>query len=165
MKPLQRPDSIHFHAAQRWLELDEPAEANLELAKITPSLQANPEVLAARWEAYAGSGKWDEALAIATAMIELEPEAPLGWTYRTYALNELNHTADARDNLLGVVDKFSADPTIRYDLACCECLLGRNEQAMDWLQQAFQLGNTRQMKLVALADTDLKPLWSAIDEI
>ena len=34
---------------------------------------------------------------------------PLGWVHRSYALHELKRTAEARDNLLRVVDKFPAD--------------------------------------------------------
>ena len=69
---------------------------------------------------------------------------------------------EARDNLLRVVDKFPTSPIMRYNLACYECQLGRLEQAKQWLEKAFALGDAKQMKLAALDDPDLEPLWKEI---
>ncbi len=122
-------------------------------------------MLKARWGVYAAAGKWEAALDIAAALIQLEPKDPLGWIHRSYALHELRRTAEARDNLLGVVDKFPISATMRYNLACYECQLGRLEQAKDWLEKAFQLGDAKQMKLAALDDPDLKALWKNIGTV
>jgi len=67
--------------------------------------------------------------------------------------------------LLPVVDKFPKDATMRYNLACYECQLGRLKEAEEWLSKAFDIGDARKLKLVALDDHDLQPLWSAISEI
>jgi len=67
--------------------------------------------------------------------------------------------------LLGVVDKFRTNATLRYNLACYECQLGRLEQAKLWLEKAFQLGDAKAMKLAALDDRDLEPLWKEIGNI
>ena len=61
------------------------------------------------------------------------PESALGWVHRYYAFHELKRTAEARDNLLRVVDKFPEDPIMRYNLACYECQLGNLERAKQWL--------------------------------
>jgi tetratricopeptide (TPR) repeat protein len=159
MNALQPPYSLHLQAAQGWLELGNHVEAEAELDNITASLRAHPVVLRVRWEVYAAVKKWEAALDIAAAVIQLDPDGPLGWVYRSYALHELKRTAEARDNLLRVVDRFPASATIRYNLACYECQLGRLEQAKGWLQKAFRLGNAKQMKLAALGDPDLQPLW------
>ena len=50
-------------------------------------------------------------------------------------------------------------------MACYECQLGRLEQARDWLQKAFELGDARRMKLAALKDPDLEPLWKEIESV
>jgi tetratricopeptide (TPR) repeat protein len=162
MKPLAPPDTIHLLAAQGWLELGNHIEANKELENITPELQAHSAVLAVRWEIYAAAKKWEATLDIAAALIQLEPHDPLGWVHRSYALPELKRTAEARDNLLRVVDKFTMSTTMRYNLACYECRLGRLEQAKQWLEKAFALGDTKKMKLAALDDPDLEPLWKHI---
>jgi exodeoxyribonuclease V alpha subunit len=73
-----------------------------------------------------------------------------GWTFRS------------RDNLLRVVEKIPISATMRHDLDCCECQLGNLEQAKDWLEKAFKLGNAKKMKLAALNDPDLAPLWKQL---
>jgi len=54
---------------------------------------------------------------------------------------------------------FPLSATMRYNLACYECRLGRMEQAKEWLEKAFKLGDAKQMKLAALQDPDLGALW------
>jgi tetratricopeptide (TPR) repeat protein len=162
VKLLEPPDSLHLEAAQGWLGLGNHIEADAELDNITASLRAHPDVLRVRWEVYAAAKKWEAALDIAAALIQLDPDGPLGWVNRSYALHELKRTAEARDNLLRVVDKFPISATMRYNLACYECQLGRLEQAKEWLEKAFKLGDARAMKLAALDDPDLEPLWREI---
>jgi TPR repeat protein len=93
------------------------------------------------------------------------PQHPLGWVHRSYCLHELKRTEEARDNLLRVVDKFPDDPIMRYNLACYECQLGKLEQAKNWLTKACELGDPKKIKMMALADPDLEPLWKEIGEI
>ena len=165
MTPLEPPDSFHLVAAQGWLELGNHIEANEELEKIAPELRAHPNVLKLRWEIYAAAKKWERALDIAAALIQLEPEELLGWVHRSYALHELKRTAEARDNLLRVVDRFPQSATMRYNLACYESQLGNLERAKQWLEKAFELGDAREMKLASLQDPDLEPLWKDIGKI
>ena len=89
----------------------------------------------------------------------MQPEDPLAWVHRSFALHELKRTAEARDNLLRVVDRFPNDGTMRYNLACYECQLGNLERARGWLDKAFQLPDAAKLKLAALEDPDLQPLW------
>ncbi len=162
--PLQPPDSYHLQAAQGWIELENYIEADAELDKITPHLRAHPDVLKVRWEIYAAARKWEAALDIATAITKLDPNDPLGWVNRSYALRELNRTAEARDNLARVVDRFPKHAMVRYYLACCECQLGNLDQARSWLVKALELGD-KEMKLAALDDSDLDPLWKEIGNV
>ena len=163
--PLEPPDSVHLLAAQGWLELGNHIEANEELEKITPQFRAHPMVLTKRWEIYAAAKNWDAALDIAAAIIQLDPDEPLGWVHRSFALHELKRTTEARDNLLRVVDNFPISASMRYNLACYECQLGRLEQSKQWLEKAFELGDAKKMKLVALDDPDLEPLWREIGTV
>lgn len=162
LSPLQPPNSLHLLAAQGWLELGNPGEADAELDKITPTLRTHPAVLDLRWQVYAATKKWGAALDIATALVRLDPEEPLGWMHRSFTLHELKRTVEARDNLLRVVDKFPMDATILYNLACYECQLGRTAEAKEWLERAFKLGGVKKLKLAALGDPDLEPLWKDI---
>ena len=61
-----------------------------------------------------------------------------------------------------VADKFPDDPIMRYNLVCCECQLGRLKHAKDWLEKACKLGDPKKIKLMALEDPDLQPLWREI---
>ena len=156
---LEPPDSLHLLAAEGWLELGNHIEANAELDLITTSLSSHPDVLNVRWKILAAAKNWEASLDIAGAIIKLHPEQPLGWIRRAYALHELKRTEDARENLLRVVDRFPFSATMRYNLACYECQLGRLEQAKVWLEKAFKLTNVKKMRLVALRDPNLAPLW------
>jgi tetratricopeptide (TPR) repeat protein len=159
---LEPPDRRHLLAAQGWLELGDHIEANAELEKIAPGLLAHPEVLTVRWEIYAAAKKWEAALFIAAALIQLNPEDPLEWIHQSYCLRELGLTGDARRHLLDAVRRFPSSATILYNLACYECRLGRLQQAKQWLGKAFELGDARKMKQAALEDPDLEPLWKDI---
>ena len=157
-------DLHHLRAAEGWIELGDFTSANEELEHIKAENRALPTVLRLRWDIYAAAKTWAAALDIAAAIIQLDPEDPLGWVHRSFALHELKQTAEARDNLLRVVDRFPLNATMRYNLACYECQLGRLEQAREWLKKAFELGDAKELKLAALDDPDLEPLWRDIGE-
>jgi predicted Zn-dependent protease len=165
MKELEPPDSLHLQAAQGWLELGNHVEADADLDKITPQLRAHPDVLKLRWQIYAAAKKWEAALDIAAAHVALDPEDPVGWVNRSYALHELKRTSEARDNLLRVLDKWPTIALMCYNLACYECQLGNLERAKEWLEKAFRLGDARRMKLAALDDPDVERLWKEIGQV
>jgi tetratricopeptide (TPR) repeat protein len=162
INPLEVPDRFHVEAAQGWLELGDHLEANEELEKIVPELRSHPHVLTIRCEIYIAAKKWESALDIATALAQLDPDDSFGWIHRSYCLHRLERTLEARDNLLGVVESFPISATIRYNLACYECQLGNLAQAKHWLGKAFALGDPKELKLAALNDPDLEPLWKDI---
>jgi predicted Zn-dependent protease len=162
MKPLEPHDLRYLAAAQGWLELGNHLEADEKLENITAEQRAHPAVLEIRWQIYAKAGKWEGALDIASALVQLVPESALGWVHRSFSLHELKRAEEARDNLLRVVDKFPKDATMRYNLACYKCQLGRLDQARAWLEKSFEIGDARKMKLAALEAPDLEPLWKEI---
>lgn len=165
MKPLELHDQRHLEAAEGWIELGNHLEANEELENITPENRAHPAVLEVRWQIYAKVKKWEAALDIASALIQLLPELPLGYVHRSYSLHEMKRTEEARDNLLRVVHKFPKNPIMRYNLACYECQLERLGQAKNWLEKAFEIGDSKKIKLMALDDPDLEPLWKEIGSV
>ena len=64
--------------------------------------------------------------------------------------------------LLSTVNKFPQDSVIRYNLACYAAQLGLLEESCGWLVQAFELEASPQLKLAAIYDPDLQPLWEKI---
>jgi predicted Zn-dependent protease len=162
MKPLELHDERHVDAAQGWFELGNCIEATEELEQITPEMRGHPSVLEVRFHIYAAAKKWEYAAEIAKAIADLVPESPFGFTHRAFSLHELKRTQEAWNVLLPVVDRFPDQYIIRYNLACYACQLGNLKAARDWLQKAIDLAGTMEVKLMALNDPDLEPLWKEI---
>ena len=109
--------------------------------------------------------KWEYAAEIAKAISELNPDSPFGWVHHAYALHELKRTQEAQNVLLPVLDSFPKEYIMRYNLACYAGQLGNLKKARDWFKKAIDLANTKEVKLMALNDPDLEPLWKEIGEI
>ena len=69
---------------------------------------------------------------------------------------------EAWNALLNVVNRFPQDAIIRYNLACYAAQLGLLEESCAWLIKAFELEKSVELKLAAIYDADLKPLWDKI---
>lgn len=164
LKPLEPPDDFFLKAAEGWLELGNWLEANEELERITPAMRAHPNVLRLRWEIYAQAKKWEMAAEVARALSEMLPENSWGFIHYAYSLHELKRTKEAYAVLIPVVDKFS-EYIMRYNLACYSCQLGNLEESKQWLEKAIAVAGKKEIRLMALDDTDLKPLWSQIGSI
>ena len=166
MKPLEPPDSHHLNAAQGWFELGNSIEANAELENIAPDLRSHPLVLDVRWEIYAKEKKWEACVDIGEAMVKAAFDLPEGWIHRSFALHVLKQTQEAADKLEPAADLFPSVWTIPYNLACYACQLGKQGEAREWLKDAFDLApDKKTVKLKALDDSDLEPLWAKIGEI
>lgn len=154
-------DRRQLEAAQGWLELGDWNEANEELERITPQQRAHPDVLRMRVEVYSAAKKWDYVVEVASALCRMVPSEPFGFLRLAFALHELKRTREALNVLLPVADKFPEVWTIPYNLACYCCQLGDLIGARDWLAQAFGIGGAKEIKLQALEDPDLAPLWES----
>jgi len=159
MKQFEPPDIHHLTAAEGWIELGSPVEANAELENIAPELRAHPAVLDLRWHIYAHLKKWDECMFLADRVVVADPTLVSGWIHRSFALHELKRTQEAFDLLFPAVELFPKAELIRYNLACYCAQLGKIKEAREWLEKAFALGDAKEMKLRALDDPDLEPLW------
>lgn len=165
MKPLEPPDSHHLKAAIGWLELGNHIEANAELERITASVRAHPDVLELRWQIYARAEKWEACLDIGQALVKTDPKREHGWIHRSVALHRLKRTQDAYGQLEAAAQLFPQSWHVRYDLACYACQLRMHDHAWEWLTDAFELGDEKALKLMALEDRDLEPFWAEIGEI
>ncbi len=161
MKPLEPPDSHHLSAAIGWLELGELAEARAELEQIALQFRSHPHVLVTRYEICAKAGEWNAAAETARALTQLEPDQPGAWISLAYAVRRKpgGGTSQARAILVQARRAFPKEQIIAYNLACYECQLGDLHAAKSWLEKACTLGDASRVKLMALEDPDLKPLW------
>jgi tetratricopeptide (TPR) repeat protein len=164
MKPLEKSDSFHLQMAIGWLGLGNHLEAKRELENITPESLVDPDVLRARWLVYAEAEKWDLALEIARALVQIAPDYPNGWIKQALSLRYIPGAGaeQAWNALLPVANKFPLEPEIPYDLACYATQIGKFTEAKDWLRRAFAVGDADAIKRKALKDPDLDPLWNEI---
>lgn len=165
LKPLEPPDDFHLNAAEGWLELGNWLEANEELERITPTNRAHPNVLKLRWEIYGKAEKWEMAAEVGRGISVAWPENSWGFVHYAFALHELKRTKEAWGVLIPVVDKFPDEPRISYNLACYCCQLGEMKDSLRWIEKAIAIAGKRDIRLMALEDDDLEPLWKQIGSI
>jgi predicted Zn-dependent protease len=163
MKEWDLQNQRHLQAAEGWLELGSPLEANEELEKITPAFRIHPDVLELRHEIYAREFKWDACRDIARALTQVAPDRVSGWLHLSYATRRATNGGlqAAWDILFPVVEKFPNEPTVLYNLACYACQLGNLKEAEAWLHKSYSVGDPQKIKLAALNDADLEPLFNA----
>jgi tetratricopeptide (TPR) repeat protein len=162
---LSNADKTQLDAAQGWLGLGNWREANEELDRIPPRLRAHPQVLKLRYAVCAKAEQWELALDVAQSLSLKLPHNPFGFVYSAYALHRLSRTDEAYDTLRPIMDRFPEDVSIRYDLACYACTIGKLKDAMSHLERAIDLAGTKDFRLKALDDPALEKLWVDIGEI
>lgn len=147
-----------LRAAEGWLELGDWQSALDELAGISPAYRDHPNVLDLRWSIHAKAGNWNACVEVGTALKKFAPDRETSWIHHAYALHELKRTPEAWASLSPAAQKFPAEPTVFYNLACYACQMGKLDEARTLLDKAFKLGDADVMKLDALNDPDLAPL-------
>ncbi len=162
MQPIESPDHHHCSAADGWLDLGVPVEAELELDKVSAANREHPAVMGLRWRILAVRKQWVEAVAFARRIVALHPGEVDGWIHQSYALHELGQTQEALDLLHQQAARFPGIMTIPYNLACYCCQLGQLDQARQWLKQAIQVSDKAAVRFMALKDKDMQPLWAEI---
>ena len=168
MAALSPEDRRSLLAAQGWLELGLPAEAEAELDAASSAIQDSEELLLARWEVRSVMNRWDDAIAVARKLLERFPESPAGPIQLAYSLRRSHNAGldQAWEALHPALDRFPTVSTIPYNLACYAAQSGRLDEAMDWLARAIQIeGRSDRIKQMALGDDDLKALWGRIRKL
>ena len=162
--PIEPPDSHHLLAAQGWAELGNFAEADAELREISPALRTHPHVLASRLDVYSRSKRWDLAAEVGGMLVEGLPGNVGTWISLAYAVRRKTGGGipQAREILTKALQLFPSEFLIVYNLACYDCQLGHPVTAMEWFKLALMLGPQKEIKEMALADSDLQPLWHRI---
>ena len=162
MNALTHTERFHIEAAEGWLMLGNTTEAHEELEHITGENSYHPAVLSMRWQVYAAAKWWEAAYVVSKALCELAPHSPETWICQANTVRNYKGVIDAWSLLLSIVSKFPQDPIIRYNLACYAAQLNLLEEACAWLVQAFELEESVELKLAAVYDPDLQPLWEKI---
>ncbi len=167
MQTLKPPDSHHLDAAIGWLGLGCAGDARAELEHISAVNQLHPDVLEVRWTICAHDKHWDAALNVAELEVQTVPGDAGGWLHRAYALRRVRAGGlpQAWDALLPAAEKFPREPVIAYNLSCYACQMQQLDVAKSWLKRALKAGKPDAIKKMALADDDLKPLWSQIEAL
>lgn len=158
------PDRHHVNAAEGWLDLGMPDEAERELDQILPVGAVHPMVLDVRWRIHGARREWEEAEQVAARMVWLAPDFPGGWIHRSFALHELRRTVEARAHLLKAAVLFPAHPIVAYNLACYACAAGDLDDARDWLRRAAELKGKDEIRAMAADDPDLAALRDEISD-
>jgi predicted Zn-dependent protease len=162
MNALTHTERFYLDAAEGWLMLGNPTEAHEELERITGDNAYHPAVLSMRWQVYAAARWWEAAFVVSKALCELAPHSSDTWICQANTLRNYKGVIDAWSLLLSVVNKFPNDAIIRYNLACYASQMGLLEEACAWLVQSFEREESVQLKLAAVYDPDLQPLWEKI---
>ena len=81
--------------------------------------------------------------------------------HKAYSLRRANDggVEKAKPVLLEAAKLFPDDDMIQYNLACYCAQLGQLDATKEFLGKSYELGDAQQIKLMALDDEDLKPLW------
>jgi len=165
MRALSHTARWHLNAAEGWLGLGNFQEARGELKRISAAFRDHPDVLEVRFLMNAVLRRWDPALNIARVLTRVAPERLTGWVATANALHGLNQTQRAMNTLVSVSDRFPDNSTVPYNLACYSARLGKVGEACNWLKRALRIDGSKELKLMALRDPDLSPIWENVDTI
>jgi len=167
MQTLEPPDTHFLSAAVGWLELGNAHEAKGELEKISPTLGEHPDVLEVRWLVHAQEKNWNDGLAIARTLVATAPDRASGWLHQAYAIRRASDGGlqAAWDALVPAFKMFPREATIPYNLSCYACQMGQLDEARLWLDRAIHVSTKERIKIMALSDADLEPLWNEIREL
>jgi hypothetical protein len=167
MSTVQPPDSHHLSAAIGWIELGNPAEARIELERLSPAARNAADALEVEWMICAEDEDWRRGLMAAEGLVHADPARATGWLHRSYALRRVTGGGlqAAWESLLPAHEMFPDEPVIPYNLSCYACQLGNLDDARAWLRRALDIGGVETIKRMALRDADLQPLWAELDRI
>ena len=120
--------------------------------------QDQEEPTLARGQALLDEGKLEAAIRTFRGVLEREPDHPAAWYYLGYALHVSGRLDEALDAHIRASKYERTCRVATYNAACALALLGRKEEAFEWLQDAIDKGfdNRRLLR----TDPDLNSLRS-----
>jgi Tfp pilus assembly protein PilF len=120
-----------------------------------------------RWEILAKEKQWEAALDVARKLLSHAPERASAWLHHAYALRRVPDGGldKAWEALKPAADKHPGEPIIFYNLSCYACQMRQLDEARRWFRRALKVGGKETIKVMALADEDLEPLWEEIRQL
>lgn len=147
-------------ACDGYLDLGMLERARQELDLVAGPARDSIPFQQARLRVFMEAKDWAAAAAAARRLRDLEPEEPAHWVQLAYATRRTETIEAAREILLGAAPRFPKVSVIAYNLACYECQLTHLEDAMAYLDRAFELDPAS--RELAREDEDLRPLWGQL---
>ena len=138
-------------------------DAYTELEELPAHEKTAREVLELKVEILHKLESWNLAREVSKFLSDTSPENSQYVIWKAYATRRISGIREAEKVLLGAIVAHENDPIIHYNLACYAAQLGRLSDAGERLEQA--IGLDPGVKLMALDDPDLEPLWSQLGEL
>lgn len=130
-----------------------PDEALAELGRIPDAGRSHPEVDQMRIHILMRSHRWQEALDACESLRANHPESTLGYIHGAFCLHELGRTSEAMKLLMDGPASLLRDPVYFYNLGCYHAVLGRREEAENYLRMSFNMDE--KFREIARHDPDL----------
>jgi predicted Zn-dependent protease len=149
------PDQHHLDAAIGWLMLENPAEAKLEVDRVSLLGRLRPEAMVLRWQILARLTRWEQARHVAEVCTRICPSQAAGWLCLAYSLYRLDHPNEALEVLRARISLFPRMRGLPYLLACFASKAGLREEADVWLARSAAMGGPSEIKHGPLEADDL----------
>lgn len=148
-----------------WCELGLPHEGLKELEELGCSIRDFPQLIPICYRCHADMSEWAAAFEVASHWVAVQPEEPVTWLCRAYAARRRpgGGLAESLSLLTPAAELFPDDWKIPFNLACYQAQLGDLPSARSWLERASSAGNAAQVRILALKDPDLAPLWPELE--
>lgn len=153
---------VRLLAACGALELGIPELAADELEDIPPEYRMMRRVMEMRTMVYEKAESWDLMSETGRFLAEQWPEFPQHWIWAAYAIRRSRSVEEAEVWLKRGMEAHPAEPIIPFNLACYASVSGRIGEAKQLLERAITLDP--QVRVMALDDPDLEPLWDTFME-
>ena len=155
--PLEPENQRLLTAAEGFLDLGMPLDANDEIESMDPELRHVPEVLAVRVGIYRALEAWPLMQTVAKQLALYAPDE-VDWTVAwAYATRRTDSLESARLILVNAVERLPGVAVFHFNLACYAAQLGELDRSKVYLSRAIELQPG--YRLHALEDEDLRPLW------
>lgn len=151
---LERP----LMAAEGYLYLGMPKEAQRELDTISAERQDNAAVIRSRIRILFHLKRWKQAERLAVKGLRLHPEENEFMVQRAFALHQQAKGPEAVQVILDAPEWIRRTGILHYNLACYEAQLGDISTARQCIRVAFEMNSS--FKKNAKRDPDLQRLWN-----
>jgi tetratricopeptide (TPR) repeat protein len=151
-----------LQAAQGYFQLEMWEDAWNELENLAPELRHYPQVILMRLLIFNNMERWEYAVLLGKGAVQQYPQFGPLYLATAHALSRFEGAAAARTMLLSGEDALKDEPAFHFMLACYDSQLGNLDLAKTALARAFEIDE--KLRLRALQDSDLKPLWESLGE-